>query len=80
MDKDVLTNLRNDWLIQEFVINMVPVPALAYFVWTCFPFAKENMSQFFGFILFAVGGCFTAGFAARKYASRKMISIVTKES
>ncbi len=76
---DIIKNLRKDWLFQECAVNAIPLPPVVYFVWICFPFAKENLSQFLAFVVFAVAANFSIGFVVRKLTSGKMAAIVTKE-
>ncbi len=78
MPKDILTKLRNDWLIQEIIINSLPVPALAYFSWKCFPFARQNDLQFLGVVFFTVNFNLFIGLAVRKFAARKMVDFVAR--
>lgn len=79
MDKSILYDLRKDWLIQEIFINLTAVPAIAYFIFECFPFAKNNISIFFTCVFVAVCAAFSFGLFSRRFALRNVYPFLNND-
>lgn len=79
MERTVIKEINKDWLIQEVVTNVIPVPALAYFAAICYPFAQQNIIQFVVFVNLAVALCFLFGIFVRKSSSRHIVKVVSMD-
>lgn len=79
MNQTVIEKLKNDWLIQEVVINIIPVPSWAYFITVCSPFFKNNVIQFLILVQIAVTLCGVFGFFMRKQGAQKIVHMVKQD-
>lgn len=79
MEPTVVKEIKKDWLVQEVITNVIPVPALIYFAAICYPFAKNNIIQFLVFANIAVTVCFLFGLFVRKRSSSRIIHVVNQE-
>ncbi len=72
MSKTVLTELNRRYLSQELLTYAIVIPALSYFVFVCFAFARAHLQSFLFFIVFGggIGLCFGIIY---RYASLKTI-------
>ena len=76
MEKMVVQKLKKDFIIQEIVLNSTGVPALAYFAWTCFSFAKNNVSIFALLTVLGSSAALLYGYTQRKISSRAIYQAI----
>jgi len=65
----VTHQLKKDFIIQEVVLNTTAVPALTYFAFTCFSFAKDNVATFILLTVIGSGAAMLYGYIQRKLSS-----------
>ncbi len=53
MKKTVMTTLKSRYLSQETLMNTTAMPGLVYFIYVCFPFARNNATLFLSFVCLA---------------------------
>lgn len=79
MNKAIISRIRSNHISQEIIINTIAIPALAYFVYVCFPMLQKAGTLFVSLIIVSGTAALVFGYGMKLYCTRHIRKVLSAD-